>query len=351
MSDRPSPEAVRAHFAARPAPLVAATGVVLDHRGRVLVLTTSDQDDPELPCGTVEDTETPETGLARALSEELDLRVPVGRLLAVDSCPPGALGRSLVIHLHLVGPLTADEAEDVSFADGEGGGVHWLSPDDAAERLPERLAPRLRAALAALRTGSFAHLVAGVPQPGSPAGLDPADRAALERAGTYDAASHRAARPKALTAANVVFTDEDGAVLLVQPGYGEPDRWLLPGGGVDSDLGETPREAAAREVREEIGLERDPGRLLAVNWSHRPGHPARIRFLYDGGVLDPAALARIRLPRHELLRWSTVRPAELRGLVSPVLRRQIESCLAARAEGEGPLELHEGRPVKPHRGA
>ncbi len=344
MPDRPSPDAVRAYYATQPAPLVAATGIVLDTRGRVLVLTTSYKADLELPGGTVEDTETPEEGLARELREELGLGVPVGRLLAVDSRPPGPLGRSLIVHVHLVGPLTPQEADAISFPDGEITEACWLRPDEAAAVLPARLAHRLRAALDALHTGSFAHLVDGVPQPGSPAGLDPARRAALEHAGALDAASHRANRPKALTAASVLFTGADGRVLLVRPAYGRADRWHLPGGGIDSDLGETPRAAARREVHEELGLDLAPGRLLAVNWSHKPGRPARIRFLYDGGVLDASVLARIRLNPSELTEWRTVTPEELPALVKPALRRQITACLTARATGTGPLELHAGRP-------
>ncbi|MFH8891126.1 NUDIX domain-containing protein [Streptomyces sp. NPDC017949] len=344
---RRSAESVRAYYADLPSPLLAATGVVLDARGKVLVLTTSYKDDLELPGGAVEDTETPEQGLARELKEELGLTVPVGRLLAVDSCPPGALSRSLVAHVHLVGPLTDTEAGALAFPDGEVTRADWLTPEEAAARLPARIAPRLRAALAALYSGSLAHLADGVPQPGSPAGLDPADRAALEHAGRFDAAGHRASRPKALTAANVLFTDGDGRVLLVQPGYGAPNRWLLPGGGVDSDLGETPRAAAAREVREETGLDRAPGRLLGVNWSHRPGYPARVRFLYDGGVLGADELAAIRLPPDELVRWRTARRKELRGLVKGSLRRQIKACLDALADGTGPLELHDGRRAHP----
>ncbi|MER5813281.1 NUDIX domain-containing protein [Streptomyces sp. NPDC002033] len=90
------------------------SAVVLDTLGRVLVRTTSPQDRPELPGGAVRDTETPEDALARALGEELGRpAVPVGRLLAVDSCPPGAPGvpgRSIVVHVHLVGPLAPDRA-------------------------------------------------------------------------------------------------------------------------------------------------------------------------------------------------------------------------------------------------
>ncbi|MET9611025.1 NUDIX hydrolase [Streptomyces sp. NPDC006512] len=325
-----------------PSPLVEATGIVLDGHGRVLVPVpprAPHQAGPALPGAVVGASETPEPALARALEEELGLVAPVGRLLAVDSCPPGADGRSLVVHVHLVGPLGDTRAGAV--------GGDWLTPDEAAARLPARAAARLRAGLAALYAGSLAHLADGVPQPGSPVGFDPAHRAALEHAGRFDAAGHRASRPKALTAASVLFTDGAGGILLVQPAYGAPGRWLLPGGGVDSDLGETPREAAAREVREETGLDRDPGRLLGVNWSHRPGYPARVRFLYDGGVLGAAELAAIRLPPDELVHWRTADRKELRGLVKGSLRRQIKACLRALADGAGPLELHDGRPVHP----
>ncbi|MFI1646813.1 NUDIX hydrolase [Streptomyces avidinii] len=334
----------------RPSPLVAATGVVLDTRGRVLVLTPSGAADPELPGGTVGETETPEEGLARVLKEELDLALPTGRLLAVDSRSPGAAGgpgapgRSLVVHVHLVGPVPPQQADAISLPAGSLTGTRWLPPEEACAALPAPVAPRLRAALAALHTGSFAHLVDGVPHPGSPAGLDPARRVALEHSGALDPASHRASRPKAVTAASVLFTDPDGRVLLVQPAYGRSDRWNLPGGGIDSDLGEIPRAAARREVHEELGLDLAPGRLLAVNWSHKAGRPARIRFLYDGGVLDAPALARIRLDETELLQWRAVAPADLRGLVKPALRRQITACLTALATGTGPLELHAGRP-------
>ncbi|MFF4851789.1 NUDIX domain-containing protein [Streptomyces sp. NPDC001194] len=342
---RPSPDEVRQYYAARPSPLVAATAIVLDPAGRVLVRASSYRSAAELPGGTVEDTETPEEALARELEAELSLSVPVGRLLAVDSRRPGSLGRSLITHVHLVGPLPPEQAAALSGADG-GAAARWLAPEEAYEVLPARIAPRLRAALAALYAGSLAHLVDGVPQPGSPAGLDPERRTALEHAGSFDAASHRASRPKAVTAASVVFTDSAGRILLVEPSYGNAGRWNLPGGGIDSDLGETPRAAARREVREELGLDLAPGRLLAVNWAHKRGYPARIRFLYDGGVLDAAALDRIRLAPFELLRWRAVPAADLRDLVKPSLRRQIEACLRARAQGAGPLELHAGRPAE-----
>ncbi len=60
----------------------------------------------------------------------------------------------------------------------------------------------------------------------------------------------RLSRGKTLGARIVVIDDSD-RVLLVRPGY--VDGWTLPGGGVDK--GETLREAAIRELREEAAIE------------------------------------------------------------------------------------------------
>ena len=89
----------------------------------------------------------------------------------------------------------------------------------------------------------------------------------------------------------VVLLDDRGRVLLVRQ-VPNGDLWLLPGGGAES--GETSRQAAAREVREEAGLEVRIGRLLWVlegiqHWKGRVTH--HIDFVYLGRVLggDPEA--------------------------------------------------------------
>lgn len=61
---------------------------------------------------------------------------------------------------------------------------------------------------------------------------------------------------------------EDGRILLLNQDTGTGRSWSLPGGKVED--GETLAGALVREMREETGLEVEPGRLLYV-CDHLPG--------------------------------------------------------------------------------
>ena len=73
---------------------------------------------------------------------------------------------------------------------------------------------------------------------------------------TPDYATYIAGLPRVLVGAAALFRDAEGRVLLVEPNYREG--WALPGGTVESDDGETPRQGARRETLEEIGLPYEP---------------------------------------------------------------------------------------------
>ncbi|QWQ40273.1 NUDIX hydrolase [Streptomyces sp. YPW6] len=121
----------------------------------------------------------------------------------------------------------------------------------------------------------------------------------------------------------------------------------LPGGTIESETGEGPRQGARREAAEEIGLDVAPGRLLAVDWVRGTGRPPIVAYVYDGGVLSADRLAAIRLQEEELLSWRLVAPADLDDYLLGPLGGRVRAALGALASGSGPVELEDGEPVRP----
>lgn len=83
-------------------------------------------------------------------------------------------------------------------------------------------------------------------------------------------------------ASGVLFRDKDGRVLLVKPTY--KAGWEIPGGYVEPR--ESPKDAARREVLEELGIDVRIGRLLVVDWAPHPREGDKLLFIFDGGVLN-----------------------------------------------------------------
>ncbi|WP_225835706.1 NUDIX hydrolase [Streptomyces sp. NK08204] len=160
---------------------------------------------------------------------------------------------------------------------------------------------------------------------------------------TQDFAAYIAGLPRVLAGAAALFRDAEGRVLLVEPNYREG--WALPGGTIESDDGETPRQGARRETLEEIGLDRELGRLLAVDWVHGTGRPPLVAYVYDGGVLTDSELKAIRLQQEELLSWRLVPREEITGRLPGALGRRALAALDVLAEGSGTAELENGHRV------
>ena len=148
-------------------------------------------------------------------------------------------------------------------------------------------------------------------------------------------------------ASTAFFRDEEGRVLIVNPVYKEP--WELPGGAVESD--ESPNAAFRREVAEELGLDRPPGRVLAVDWvparTIGPDQtilPDGVIIVFDGGVLSPEDVKEIVLVDGELSGFEFVTADEAAGRVTPLLARRITACLEA-VEAGTVATLENGSPV------
>jgi 8-oxo-dGTP pyrophosphatase MutT (NUDIX family) len=74
-----------------------------------------------------------------------------------------------------------------------------------------------------------------------------------------------AEQPKKLVASKVILKSTKGDILLVKPNY--KPTWQFPGGGVDA--GESPEDAALREIKEELGLELSREDLKLVGLVYR----------------------------------------------------------------------------------
>ncbi len=136
-------------------------------------------------------------------------------------------------------------------------------------------------------------------------------------------------RSRAYVAAGVLFCDDADRILLVQPTY--KDYWDIPGGYVET--AETPAQAAAREVREELGIETTVGPLLVADWAPSPDEGDKLLLVFDGGTLTAEQLGAIRLQADELASYAFRDPAKAVTLLIPRLGRRVAAAIDAHQAG------------------
>ncbi|MCO8275166.1 NUDIX hydrolase [Actinoplanes sp. TRM 88003] len=146
--------------------------------------------------------------------------------------------------------------------------------------------------------------------------------------------------PRKRMGAGALLSDDRGRVLLVEPTY--KDYWEIPGGVVEAD--ESPYAAVMREMKEELGLDLRPGRLLSVDWV--PPQPSRtegVMLLFDGGALTADQAGQIQLPPDELRSWAWCDEQEAAERLPELLARRILATVRARDEGTV-VYLEDGHP-------
>ncbi|MEM7133834.1 MAG: NUDIX hydrolase [Chloroflexota bacterium] len=124
-----------------------------------------------------------------------------------------------------------------------------------------------------------------------------------------DRKAYQQTLPKKRMSAGAVFRNEDGDVLLVNPTYKEP--WEIPGGAVEAN--ESPLQACIREVKEELGLDIVPQRLLSVIYKPESDTSTEaLSFIFYGGLLSTTEIEQIVLPEDELSEYRFVPPEQVR---------------------------------------
>ena len=136
----------------------------------------------------------------------------------------------------------------------------------------------------------------------------------------------------------VMLLDRAGRVFVAQRIDTSSDAWQMPQGGIDDD--ESPRQAALRELREEVGTAkaeiiaeaRDwtrydfPAELVPKRWGGRfRGQEQKwfaLRFLGTDADIDIAT----EEPEFRAWRWADL--AELPDLIVPFKRRMYEDLIA-----------------------
>lgn len=147
--------------------------------------------------------------------------------------------------------------------------------------------------------------------------------------------------PRKRMSAGVLFFDAHGRLLIVNPTY--KATWEIPGGTVEAN--ESPRTCALREVEEELGLTREPGRLLVVDYGgETEKRTESVQFIFDGGVLSEAELAAIVLPADELSEYRLLKPKKALKRLNRRLRERVGHCLKARNAG-ATFYMEEQQPV------
>lgn len=130
--------------------------------------------------------------------------------------------------------------------------------------------------------------------------------------------------PRKRAIGQMLIRDTDQRVLLCQLTYKQDHD--LPGGVVE--VGESPRDATAREVTEELGLQIPAGPLLLTDWLPPwGGWDDAVCLVFDGGVHDASLIEQIVRQTREIKSVDFRSLVEIDQLSTDFTARRIRAAL------------------------
>ena len=134
--------------------------------------------------------------------------------------------------------------------------------------------------------------------------------------------------PKKPMGAGVLFFNEQNELLIVKPNYKE--YWLVPGGSVE--VNESPKDAAIREVKEELGLDIEIDKLLTVSHS-KTLEGDNLKFIFSGGLLSSQQISQIELQEEELVEFAFVAIEIALEMLGTAMSARLPFCVEALENG------------------
>lgn len=122
----------------------------------------------------------------------------------------------------------------------------------------------------------------------------------------------------------------DGEVLLVQPAY-KPD-WEIPGGVVEND--ESPAATIVRELKEELGIDAHPNRLLVIDWqAGSEEYTEALNLIFEVNLAQESEKL-FRLPPDELCSDQFVKPNHFDHFLVNRLASRVRLAIQASVNGQ-----------------
>lgn len=157
-------------YASLPSFLASASALITDPAGSsVLIVKPNYRPWWNVPGGILEGDEAPHEACAREITEELGIRLDLGRLLVVDWVAPNAQRKAWFGFVFDGGVL--EDGSEITLQSAELDEFAFVACAELRDRLTQNTADRVDAALRARATGGVVYLRNGVPVEASSASV------------------------------------------------------------------------------------------------------------------------------------------------------------------------------------